>query len=219
MFASFLADRFFGIKLYIQWITLLMVAILFCLNREQGIYMLVGFLSIIPHEYGHSLAARKMGNTVGDILITPLGGMANVSIRPFDPRNELLVTIAGPAVNCVICLAATLALFIPWDNQIYQSSLICVAAVNLVIVIFNLLPIFPLDGGRIFRASLAYFIQEPRATKIACGVSMMMCIALGSFGIFSRNIMMVLMAGFIFGLSRIEYEMMCRAVEKRDLQD
>lgn len=218
MFSSFLLARFFGIKLHVQWITLLMIAIFFCLDRVQGMYMLIGILSIIPHEYGHSLAARRMGNKIGDILITPLGGMANVSIRPFDPRNELLVTLAGPAVNCVICFVAVIGLLI-FDNPALNSALICVGAVNLVLVVFNLLPIFPLDGGRIFRASLAYFIQEPHATRIACVVSMVMCGALGMFGILTANILMIFMAFFIFNLSRIEYEMMCKAVAQRDSQD
>lgn len=218
MFSSFLLARFFGIKLYVQWITILMIAVLFYLNREQGMYILVGLLSIIPHEYGHALVARRMGNKIGDILITPLGGMANVSLRPFDPTNELFVTLAGPAVNCVIFLLSVIGLFV-CENLAVRSALICVASVNLIIVIFNLLPMFPLDGGRIFRASLAYFIKEPMATQIACSVSMLMCIALGSFGIFSGSPLTVIMAVFIFFLSKVEHEMMCKAVAERDLND
>jgi Zn-dependent protease len=170
------------------------------------------FLCVTLHELGHSLAAQFYGIPVREIILLPLGGVALLSRNPTKPVQELVIALAGPLVNVVIALillvitgaglalggldsttlmdanqAPSLGLFLVWLLQ-----------ANIALVIFNMIPAFPLDGGRVLRAILAMVMPSQRATAIAAMIGQGLAVLLGVYGVLSGNFMLVLVAVFIF---------------------
>jgi Zn-dependent protease len=176
--------------------------------------MLLLFVCVTLHELGHSLVAQRLGIPVREIILLPLGGLALLSRNPTKAWHELLIAAAGPLVNVVI--AAVLLLVTGTavaagaiDLQALQlqpaslepsatSLLLWMIYANVALVLFNLIPAFPLDGGRIFRALLAMGLGFPRATRIASTVGQLIAIALGVYGVTSGNFALALVAVFIF---------------------
>ncbi len=168
------------------------------------------FSLVLLHELGHSLAAMQYGITVKDIILLPIGGVARLERMPEKPIQELVVAIAGPAVN--VALAAMLfpvVLFLDTSNSSWSfrlhngpgllNLLTFLLIANIILVIFNMIPAFPLDGGRVFRAFLGFFLDYPKATKIAVFVGRIFALAMGFAAIFVlRNPFMALIAFFIF---------------------
>lgn len=157
------------------------------------------FAIIVAHELGHALTARRFGVKTRDITLLPIGGVASLERMPDNPRQELLVALAGPAVNFV--LAAVLALIclplgydlLPQpssDAQVVDAQIMAVPLlvrlvwINLTLGLFNLLPAFPMDGGRALRALLALRLSDIRATRIAAGLGQAMAIVFGVVGLF-----------------------------------
>ncbi len=169
------------------------------------------FACVTLHELGHSIVAQSYGIPVKEIVLLPLGGVALISKNPDKPLHELLIAAAGPLVNVVIAgllfgVVAVAGLAPASINDLgsllegpsLQTLLLWLLAANISLVIFNLIPAFPLDGGRIFRALMAMVIGFPRATRIASIVGQLAAVALGIWGFTSGNVLLIIVAVFIF---------------------
>jgi Zn-dependent protease/predicted transcriptional regulator len=168
------------------------------------LFVLALFGCVLLHEFGHALAARSFGISTPDITLLPIGGVARLQRMPDKPWQELIVAIAGPLVNVVI--AAVLILFLghpPSLANIEQvespgvAMLSKLASVNVMLVLFNLIPAFPMDGGRVLRSLLAMTLPYGRATQIAAWIGQALAFVFGFLGLFS-NPLLVFIALFIF---------------------
>jgi Zn-dependent protease/CBS domain-containing protein len=172
----------------------------------EGIAFIVAlFGCVLLHEFGHALMARRFGISTPDITLLPIGGVARLQRMPDRPGQEILVALAGPAVNVVI--AGVLYLVLgrmgdPSDVERLASPqtelLHKLAAVNVSLVLFNLLPAFPMDGGRVLRAALAMFMSYSRATQIAARLGQGMALLFGLFGLFSGSPILMFVALFVY---------------------
>ena len=210
---SWKLGRLAGIDVYMHWTFLLLLGYVglsdlqesgSVLAAAKGVALVVAvFICIVLHEFGHALTARHCGIPTRDITLLPIGGVARLERMPDDPRQELWVALAGPAVNVVIAglLAAILvplgmAYQMPkgvFEAPFLQSLLI----INIGLIFFNMLPAFPMDGGRVLRALLAHWLDYGRATDIAARVGQGMAI-LFAIGGFFGNPMLLLIAVFVF---------------------
>jgi len=178
---------------------------------ESLIFVLTIFTCVILHEFGHALTAKKYGIKTLDIILLPIGGVARLERMPEDPKQELWVTLAGPAVNVLIAFIIFLILFltgspIPLVNTDFftDSFLANLMALNIILVVFNMLPAFPMDGGRVLRALLALRMEYAKSTKIASKIGKAMAILFGIIGLFS-NPFLVFIAAFVwFGANQEE---------------
>lgn len=162
------------------------------------------FACVVLHELGHALAAQHYGIKTRHITLLPIGGVAMLEGMPEDPKQEILVSLAGPAVNLVIVAVIYLWLIIsdtlvPVDgfNLNSISFLERLMLVNIILAVFNMLPAFPMDGGRVLRASLAMRMNRRRATKIAASFGQFIALFLGVMGFF-YNPFLIVIALFIW---------------------
>lgn len=167
------------------------------------------FSFVILHELGHALAARKYGIRTADITLLPIGGLARLERLPRKPVQELWVAIAGPLVNVVLAgvFALVAVIWGGWDAEVITTMDLAAGglnalalqffAVNVVLFTFNLLPAFPMDGGRILRALLAVKLGLVKATQIAARIGQALAIALGFVGLFA-NPVLIFVALFVF---------------------
>ena len=167
-------------------------------------FILALFASVVLHEYGHALTARRFGVKTRNITLYPIGGVANLERIPEDPKQELWVTLAGPAVNIVIALILYIILLFtqalePFSslNLMGGSFIERLMVTNLILVGFNLIPAFPMDGGRVLRALLAMKLEYTTATRIAASVGQVMAFLFGFIGLFS-NPFLVFIALFVW---------------------
>lgn len=171
---------------------------------ESTIYILLLFACVLLHEFGHVLAARRYGIRTPDITLLPIGGVARLERMPEHPSQELVVALAGPAVNVVI--AAILYLLVGGFGGGEAPDLANPSAglmerllwINLFLAAFNLIPAFPMDGGRVLRALLTYRLGFVRGTQIAASVGQGFAFLLGLLGLFGGNVLLVFIALFVY---------------------
>jgi Zn-dependent protease/CBS domain-containing protein len=169
----------------------------------QGVvFIVLLFLCVLLHELGHVLAAKSFGVKTPDITLLPFGGVARMQRIPDKPVQEIIVALAGPAVNVVI--ASLILLFTGGTLDMSQASLrpgaalaMQLATANIYLFLFNLLPAFPMDGGRVLRALIATKLPYSRATRIAARVGQGFAFLFGFIGLFG-NPMLILIALFIY---------------------
>ena len=195
--------RLWGIDVYVHATFLLILAWVAYsywvqferLNAVVGgiLFILALFACVVLHEYGHALMARRFGVKTRDITLYPIGGVARLERIPEKPIEELWVALAGPAVNVVI--AILLGAYLVGTGAFQLSGLFSMTsgsflprllAVNVMLVAFNLIPAFPMDGGRVLRALLAMRMDHLQATQIAATVGQGMAFVFGFVGLFGN---------------------------------
>lgn len=204
-----------GIKVFIHWTFWIIIGWILMMHFEMGhgwtealvgaLFILVLFACVVLHEFGHALTAKKYGIATRDITLYPIGGVASLDRMPEKPAQELAVALAGPAVNLVI--AAILYVFLYATDQLLPISeidhmggenfLFNIMAANVILAAFNLIPAFPMDGGRVLRASLAFRMDKLMATNIATRVGQVLAIVFVFLGFFG-NFWLVFIGLFIF---------------------
>ena len=219
MTTSFRIGRLFGIdvKVHVTFALILLWAALLELRSGGAVadaltavlFVLALFLCVVLHEMGHALMARRFGVETRDIVLLPIGGVARLSHIPEAPAKELLIAIAGPVVNVILAallfggLAAAGQPFVPdvveeaprWTALSFVSR---VLFANLMLFFFNLVPAFPMDGGRILRALLATQMSRARATAVAARVGRLLAGVAIVLGVASGNPMLILVALFVW---------------------
>jgi Zn-dependent protease len=168
------------------------------------VFIVAIFACVLAHEYGHVLMARRFGIGTRDIILLPIGGVASIERMPDSPTQELLIALAGPAVN--VAIAFVLLVFFgasiggsgadpaALQNIDFVSRL---ALINIILVVFNLLPAFPMDGGRALKALLSYRLDKVTATRIAARIGQAAAFGLGFLGLFG-NPLLIFIALFVF---------------------
>jgi Zn-dependent protease/CBS domain-containing protein len=200
---SFKLARVAGIDVNVHMTFLLLVAFVAVtywlegggvLAVAQGVlFLLALFLCVLLHEFGHALTARRFGIQTRDITLLPIGGVARLERMPEKPLQELWVALAGPLVNLVIALVIFIGLLATGTFQSLNGLSLTggsfaerMLAVNLSLLLFNLVPAFPMDGGRVVRALLATRMEYTRATQIAALLGQGLALVFGFLGLFGN---------------------------------
>lgn len=206
--------RIAGIDVYMHATFLLLIGwVAFSYWTEQGtlaavfsgvLFILLLFAFVVMHEYGHALTARKFNIKTRDITLYPIGGVARLERMPEKPIEELWVALAGPAVNVVIAAVLFGYLIITRTFEPFTSLTVSTGSfverlmiVNLWLVGFNLIPAFPMDGGRVLRALLGMRMEYVRATQVAATVGQGFAFLFGIIGFFS-NPFLIFIAFFVW---------------------
>jgi Zn-dependent protease/predicted transcriptional regulator len=212
---SWKLGRVAGIPIYVHWTFLILIAwvLIDCWVRTQDVastlagvaFVTALFGCIVLHELGHALTARRFGVKTSDITLLPIGGVARLQRIPEQPYQELLVALAGPAVNVVIVLVFYFVFGLrfpePTNNTkelITDHFFSSLMAFNLFMALFNMLPAFPMDGGRVLRSLLALRLPYARATRLAASVGQFMAIVFGLLGLSAGNPFLLLIALFVW---------------------
>ena len=185
--------------------------------------MILLFACVLAHEFGHIFMARRFGVSTPDVTLLPIGGVARLERIPEKPVEELLIALAGPAVNVVIALV-----LITFANaDLHTQSLAAMestrismvdrlAAVNLFLAVFNMIPAFPMDGGRVLRALLAIRLGHVRATEIAAAIGQFVAFGLGFLGLFG-NPLLIFIAIFVYLAASSEAQLVAMRAMSRDV--
>jgi len=219
-----------GIPVQVHWSFVLLFFWGYYKGYRQGLEwdgMLISFLLIISlficvvlHEFGHALSARYYGVGTKDITLSPIGGIARLNRMPEKPLQEFVVAIAGPLVNVFIAIVLGLGLWLfgPHILPVADSNLAEAFAkgsnfipflfvLNITMVLFNLLPAFPMDGGRMLRSLLALKFGRVRATKIASIVGRILAVGLLILAVYMEDLVLGFISLFVFAMATHEYRM------------
>jgi Zn-dependent protease/CBS domain-containing protein len=168
-------------------------------------FILALFACVTAHEFGHALTARHYGISTKDITLLPIGGVSRFERMPDNPWQEFCVAIAGPLVSLAIAAAIYVLLFVMGGFQPVSGLSIKggpflerILIANFALAIFNLIPAFPMDGGRVLRALLATRIDHVRATQTAAAVGQALALAFGLMGLFIRDPLLLFVALFVW---------------------
>ncbi|QFS83318.1 Putative zinc metalloprotease Rip3 [Roseivivax sp. THAF40] len=181
------------------------------------VFILALFACVVAHEFGHALMAKRFGIRTPDITLLPIGGLARLERMPDRPGQEIAVALAGPLVNVVIAGLLFIAGVRPGFAVLGDASgagaiLGGLLSVNVLLVLFNMIPAFPMDGGRVLRGALSIFLPRLRATKVAVRVGQAFAVLFAAYGFWTGSFMLPLIAVFIFFAGNAELgEMSARA--------
>ncbi len=214
--------RAFGIDIAVHWSFLLLIAWIVYRSATIGVgmvatgvaivFVLTIFACVVLHELGHALTAKAFGIGTRHITILPIGGVAALERIPTQPGQEFLITIAGPAVNVVIAAGLIGGVWLLGDLAMPETTysaagtgfFLSLGVVNVALAVFNMLPAFPMDGGRVLRAVLAIWLEYARATAIAAGCGQLMAVAFAAWALWGGNPFLLLIAAFVFFGSKAE---------------
>ena len=229
--------QFAGIGVYLHWTFSLLIGWVFMVHLAQGktpleafggvVFVLALFACVVLHEFGHALTAKRFGVRTRDITLLPIGGVARLERIPEKPMQEFWVAVAGPAVNVVIAALIFMVLLVmggesqvpgvQWFKDGFLSQLMWL---NLFIVAFNLLPAFPMDGGRVLRSLLAIPLGRRRATVIAANIGQVMAILFGIVGFFINPFLIFIAIVVYLGAqaesSQVEMQSVLEGLHVRD---
>lgn len=219
----------FGIRLQVHWTFLLIIIWAIIVGwrsggTSQAVFWMIGyvlaiFACVVLHEFGHALTARHYHIATRKITLLPIGGVASLARMPEEPRQELLVAMMGPAVN--VAIAGLLYFFVRAQFPIFQDAeaakvffqsvnadnfLLYLFITNIALVVFNVIPAFPMDGGRILRALLSFKMDRVRATEIAANLGQVIAVLFFVIGL-TGNIILVFIGVFVFFGASGEYMM------------
>ncbi len=237
MRGSFQIAKFFGIPVQIHWtFGLIFVWVLYVGFRENwdwasivwsAMFVMALFVCVVMHEFGHALTARKYGVNTRDIILSPIGGVARLDRLPEKPMQEFYVAIAGPLVNIgIMAILSPYLLLVTVDqraqlfsifnnsNNVFVRDLTPVdffifglIFLNGMLAVFNLLPAFPMDGGRVLRALLSIRLGRTRATRIAAYTGQFFAVLLLAYGIWESSPITAFIGVFVFFMAANEYRM------------
>lgn len=220
MFKSFRIGQLFNIPIFLHWSFLLLPLIVIYRSGDNETIniiwelALVGglFLCVLLHEYGHALSARRYGVQTLDIILSVIGGVARLTRLPEKPWQEFVVAAAGPAVNIVIAVLIYAFLWISGSNFFPSDAIIdgrnflpFLAFANIVLVVFNLVPAFPMDGGRMLRAALNVKLSRVKATFIAMLIGQILAVLAAGYSLYFGHYTLIFIAVFVFISAGAEY--------------
>src|SRR5918997_6025447 len=238
MGGSFKVGRAFGIDVKVHWTFLLLLAFFgFTAYQNSGRFAIalvtVGvivalFVCVLLHEYGHSLVAQRLGIEIGDITLLPIGGLARLKSLPEKPWDEVKIAIAGPLVNVVLAplffgVAILLGGGITMPPNILEGVqsaaqvFVYLGFINVALVVFNLIPAFPMDGGRVLRGLLATRLGPVRATDISSAVGQFFAILFILVGFLGQNFLLAIVGFFVFLGASGEAQMVRQREQMRGL--
>lgn len=176
---------------------------------------MVLFTCVVLHEYGHALAARRYGIVTRDIILSPIGGIARLEYLPDRPLHEIFIAVAGPLVNIAIAALLSLILFVVLGEPLLPQQLTddimrplefmrAVIGINIILFVFNLIPAFPMDGGRVLRALLAMRWGRAKGTKYAAAVGKVLAVGFIAYAVYGNDITLGLVGVFIYTMAGME---------------
>jgi Zn-dependent protease len=213
---SFKIFSVFGIpvELHITFLVLMLLIYLVAffkiipsINLLTAVLITLVFATVVIHELCHSYIAKRYGVKIDRIVLLPIGGLSEMEEIPKDPAQELRIALAGPVSNLVIALVSYIVLIIFGSllSIVLSGALYYFIIINLLLGLFNLLPAFPMDGGRILRAFLAERMSFIKATKLAASIGKQFAIIMAVVGVFF-NFLLILIAIFVYLGADAEYK-------------
>ncbi|HLK80499.1 MAG TPA: site-2 protease family protein [Xanthobacteraceae bacterium] len=188
------------------------------------VFVVLVFACVLAHEFGHIFTARAFGVETPDVTLLPIGGVARLARIPEKPREEFLIAIAGPLVNVaigIVLIAVTAAHLSVAHLAAMESPKVSMidrlAALNLFLAAFNMIPAFPMDGGRVLRALLAIRLGHLRATEIAAAIGQWTAFGFGLIGLLSGNFILIFIAFFVYLAAASEAQMVSLRAMSRDV--
>ena len=189
--------KWLGIPVYLHWSWLLMLLLVLLISPKFAIVFVGVFGLVLLHELGHCVAGKYYNMPVVDIILFPFGGAARMEISQ-KPLEEVVLALAGPAVNLALMLPLAVL------GQ-YNGILAILGYYNIVLLIFNLIPAFPMDGGRVLRAVLHHFLKDyAKATLIAGRIGQFVAGGFFFIGIFARQFMLSVIGLFVWAAAEAE---------------
>jgi Zn-dependent protease len=187
----------FGVPVRLHWSWLLLLVVFLFFSPVLAVVYVGIFSIVLLHEFGHCFAGMCYNCYIRDIVLYPFGGAAAMHI-PARPKEELVVALAGPAVNVLL-------LPVLWPLAGFHAILSHLALANTVLLVFNLVPAFPMDGGRVLRAALTWWLGDHyRATRYAVNTAKVFCFLFVVLGAISLNVMLLLIAILIYNAGQNE---------------